>query len=184
MLREWAAPTFSTTTIHDKTVAAVLLMATLKDWENILQRLEKLKEYGIETIAWYHLPRPIISRFLAAFDGTNEAENFWQCIAHYTPGGSGGGEFYSGWVSAFSVFNKKGNHHSFNPNNNFVLDGTPYHRMYTADVAPGYGEVDVPLIQAETRDTFPSVMIAGMVGTRVGDSNDKGEKMSEGGKLI
>ncbi|KAJ7656562.1 hypothetical protein B0H17DRAFT_372883 [Mycena rosella] len=91
-LRAWATPDFTTTTINDTTVSAVLLMATLKnyfeykilasgcgiprvtlegersDWVKILNRLEKIKEYGLESIAWYHLLHPVIARFIAAFD--------------------------------------------------------------------------------------------------------------------
>ncbi|KAJ7618661.1 hypothetical protein FB45DRAFT_170149, partial [Roridomyces roridus] len=132
-LREWVLPDFTTTTANDTTVAAVLMMATLKqyfawafsttscgiprvtlegekaDWVNILQRLEKLKEYGIETTAWYHLLRPIISRFVAAFDDPTNQENanFWQQVAYLdTP--SSGAPYYSGWINAFNVFDKEG----------------------------------------------------------------------------
>jgi hypothetical protein len=133
-LREWVLPNFSTTTVNDTTVSAILMMATLKqyfpyncmtgcglprvtlegersDWVNILQRLEKLKEYGIETIAWYHLSRPVISRFVSAFDFPQSPENvdFWQKVAKHEPGGSGRPSFYSGWITAFCVFNEKGN---------------------------------------------------------------------------
>ncbi|KAJ7660166.1 hypothetical protein DFH06DRAFT_1472257 [Mycena polygramma] len=121
-LREWALPAFTTTTPNDTTVSAVLLMATLKeyftykivlrgcgiprvtlegersDWVNILGRLEKLKEYGIETTAWYHLLRPVIARFVAAFDDPASPANvdFWQRIAHHTVGISGN-DRYTGW---------------------------------------------------------------------------------------
>ncbi|KAJ7085868.1 hypothetical protein C8R44DRAFT_893734 [Mycena epipterygia] len=98
-LRQWVTPDFTTTTVNDVTVSAVLLMATLKaycsygfgcihcglprvtlegersDLMNILGRLEKLKEYSIETIAWYHLLHPVISRFVAAFDAPESPEN-------------------------------------------------------------------------------------------------------------
>ncbi|KAJ7119256.1 hypothetical protein C8R43DRAFT_1152464 [Mycena crocata] len=132
-LREWASPSFTTSTENDKTVAAVLLMATLRqyfsyefhalrcgiprvtlegergDWVDILGRLEKLKEYGVETIAWYHLLRPVIARFVAAFDAPASADNvdFWQRIAHFHPGMSGP-DFYSGWINAFCVFSPTG----------------------------------------------------------------------------
>ncbi|KAJ7443106.1 hypothetical protein FB451DRAFT_95138 [Mycena latifolia] len=132
-LRAWALPAFSTTTATDTTAAAVLLMATLKeyfsygfggiccgiprvtldgeqsDWEDILGRLEKLKEYGVETVAWYHLLRPVIARFVAAFDAPESPENvdFWGKVAHYQRGGSGP-SYYSGWINAFNVFSKKG----------------------------------------------------------------------------
>jgi hypothetical protein len=133
-LRAWVLPDFSTTTLKDRTVGAIVMMSTLKayfeyvyesrecgipsvtldgtkaDWENILGRLEKLKEYGLETIAWYHLLRPVISRFVKAFDAPDSAANvdFWQRVAHFEPGGSGGNNHYSGWISAFCVFNEEG----------------------------------------------------------------------------
>ncbi|KAJ6518579.1 hypothetical protein DFH09DRAFT_1427252 [Mycena vulgaris] len=132
-LREWVIPDFTTTTVNDTTVSAVLMMATLKeyfsygfagiacgvprvtlegeksDWINILGRLEKLKEYSIETIAWYHLLLPVITRFIAAFDTPSSEDNvdFWQKVVHYQRGGSGP-SYYSGWINAFNVFSQKG----------------------------------------------------------------------------
>ncbi|KAJ7135093.1 hypothetical protein C8R46DRAFT_1015066 [Mycena filopes] len=132
-LRAWVLPSFSTTTVKDTTVGAIIMMATLKayfeyvfesiecgiprvtlegtkeDWEDILGRLEKLKEYGVQTTAWYHLLVPVISRFVAAFDAPDSKPNveFWQQIAHFVPGGSGP-SYYSGWITAFCVFNEEG----------------------------------------------------------------------------
>ncbi|KAJ6582362.1 hypothetical protein B0H19DRAFT_526945 [Mycena capillaripes] len=132
-LRAWVLPDFSTTTVTDTTVSAIVMMATLKaffeyefcgiecgiprvtllgersDYENILGRLEKLKEYGLETIAWYHLLRPVIARFVAAFDAPESTANvdFWQKVAHYENMGSGP-MYYSGWITAFCVFDSKG----------------------------------------------------------------------------
>ncbi|KAJ7159351.1 hypothetical protein C8R43DRAFT_353401 [Mycena crocata] len=131
-LRDWALPAFSTTTETDTTVGAVLLMATLKhyfkpvyritgcgiprvtllgeraDWEDILGRSEKLKEYGLHAIAWYHLLQPVLSRFVAAFDAPESPENvrFWERVVDYK--GGSGLSYYSGWINAFNVFNKKG----------------------------------------------------------------------------
>ncbi|KAJ6470930.1 hypothetical protein C8R45DRAFT_1165564 [Mycena sanguinolenta] len=132
-LRAWVMPDFSTTSVKDTTVGAIVMMSTLKsyfeyvfedtlcgiprvtldgtkaDWEDILRRLEKLKEYGIETTAWYHLLVPVISRFVAAFDAPDAASNveFWQQVAHFMPSGSGA-SYYSGWITAFCVFNEEG----------------------------------------------------------------------------
>ncbi|KAF7344955.1 hypothetical protein MVEN_01658100 [Mycena venus] len=132
-LRSWALPAFSTTTPTDTAVGAMVLMATLKaffeyvycaiccgiprvtlageksDWEEIRARLEKLKEYGLETIAWYHLLVPVVSRFVAAFDDPNGPSNiaFWKNVAHFEPEGSGP-SYYSGWITAFCVFSDKG----------------------------------------------------------------------------
>jgi hypothetical protein len=131
-LHEWILPNFSTTTITDTTASAVIMMATLKtyfsyefyltcgiprvtlegeksDWMNILGRLEKLKEYGVEAIAWYHLLHPVISHFVAAFDAPASRENinFWQWVAHYHTQDSGP-SYYSGWIDAFAVFSPTG----------------------------------------------------------------------------
>jgi len=71
--------------------------------------LEKLKEYGLQTIAWYHLLRPVVARFVQAFDAPNAQENldFWQKVCHYEGGGSGP-RYISGWITAFCVFDVKG----------------------------------------------------------------------------
>ncbi|KAJ7758327.1 hypothetical protein B0H16DRAFT_1370536 [Mycena metata] len=134
-LRPWVLPDFSTTTMNDTTVSSILMMATLKsyfeyfcdpvtcgiprvtlegekrDWENILQRLEKLKEYGLETIAWYHLLVPVISRFVSAFndpDGKSNIE-FWQKVVNVDEGCNPPSDTtYSGWITAFCVFDDKG----------------------------------------------------------------------------
>ncbi|KAJ6479011.1 hypothetical protein C8R45DRAFT_933786 [Mycena sanguinolenta] len=219
-LRAWAAPSFTTTTTNDTTVCAVVLMATLKkyfqytivtwgcgiprvtlegersDWVEILARLEKLKEYGPETTAWYHLLRPVITRFVAAFDDPTTDDNidFWQRVAHYQPGGSGRGNHYTGWISAFTVFDSEGRWMgnrlnktaAFDPsltaeqfwakytdpsvNRDLVLDGTPYHRLPHGSIPPGYGEVDVLVIDNGT--PFECAMVAGSVGMQVFSSGD------------
>jgi hypothetical protein len=132
LLREWVLPAFTTTTVNDTTTSAVIMMATLKeffayefslitcgiprvtlegeksDWVDILGRLEKLKEYGIETIAWYHLLHPVILRFVNAFDDPVSPENvdFWTRVAHHH--GGSGMSYYSGWINAFNVFSTEG----------------------------------------------------------------------------
>jgi hypothetical protein len=90
-------------------IPRVTLEGEKEDWENILTRLEKLKEYGDETTAWYHLLVPVISRFVGAFDSPDAEENieFWQKVAHYQGGGSGP-TWIAGWINAFCVFDEKG----------------------------------------------------------------------------
>jgi hypothetical protein len=132
VLRAWIMPNFTTTTQNDTIVSAMVMMATLKtyfsykfhcmcglprvtlegekrDWQEILGRLEKLKEYGLQTIAWYHLLVPVISRFVKAFDDPDSEENidFWGRVLHYEGWGSGPC-WLGGWITAFSVFDDKG----------------------------------------------------------------------------
>ncbi|KAJ7181373.1 hypothetical protein C8R43DRAFT_870069, partial [Mycena crocata] len=221
-LRAWVMPKFTTTTVIDTTVSAVLMMATLKeyfsygfggiacgiprvtldgeksDWADILGRLEKLKEYGTETTAWYHLLRPVIARFVAAFDAPNSRENidFWQKVAHYHSGGSGP-SYYSGWINAFNVFSDKGvwlghkldlsamsdvapdelsaerfweTYATSHVRKDLIYDGTPYHRLNSSKVPPACAEVDVKL--DDNGEMFNCVMTAGMVGMHISSSED------------
>ncbi|KAJ7510714.1 hypothetical protein B0H11DRAFT_1032071 [Mycena galericulata] len=220
-LRAWVMPDFSTTTLKDQTVGAIVMMSTLKayfeyvfeqiecgiprvtidgtkaDWEDILRRLEKLKEYGLETIAWYHLLVPVISRFVSAFDAPDAAANvdFWQKVAHFEPGGSGPSH-YSGWINAFCVFNEEGkwiglplytdNIHSakapeslsakefwkaylkYPSPQKLVLDETPFHMVESKNIPAGYVEVPVKLAsQGDPEPPWPCIMVAGVVGTLV-----------------
>ncbi|KAF8183752.1 hypothetical protein K438DRAFT_1838539 [Mycena galopus ATCC 62051] len=221
-LREWAMPGFTTTTVNDTTVAAVLMMATLKayfaygmccstcgiprvtlegeksDWVNILGRLEKLKEYGIETIAWYHLLHPVISAFINAFDAPESEENvdFWQRVARYLYPNMSGGSPYSGWINAFTVFSKEGAWVGYPLDKTLVpqvppedltteqfwatysnldaqsLRQAPYHSIRHENIPPAYAEVDVKLV--DNGQKFDCLMLAGVTGTRVSSSGDLG----------
>ncbi|KAF7341246.1 hypothetical protein MVEN_01860200 [Mycena venus] len=221
-LREWVMPGFSTTTVNDTTVAAVLMMATLKeyfayavfrstcgiprvtlegdrsDWVNILERLRKLKEYGIETIAWYHLLHPIISAFINAFDAPESEDNvdFWQRVVRYPQRNMSGPSSYSGWINAFTVFSKKGAWLGYGLDKTIVpqvppedltaeqfwatyskldaqfLRRAPYHPMTHERMPPAYAEVDVTFI--DNGKKLDCLMLAGVVGTRVSSSGDLG----------
>jgi len=127
----WILPDFTTTSTQDTIVASIAMMATFKqyfsysmrlrcgiprvtlegekaDWEKILNRLEKLKEYGLQTVTWYHLLHPVITRFVRAFDSPDAPENldFWNEVAHYVSGS--GATWLYGWITAFCVFDEEG----------------------------------------------------------------------------
>ncbi|KAJ7626796.1 hypothetical protein FB45DRAFT_1029194 [Roridomyces roridus] len=200
-LRAWVLPSFTTTTQNDTTVAAVITMSTLKayftydfaitgcgiprvtlegekfDWVDLLQRIEKLKEYGIEAIAWYHLLRPVLSRFAAAFDDPSPLANagFWQRVATlHTPNGSGNRAYHEGWINAFNAFSESGKwlgtalklkakskiapeslsaktfwntYSAEQPHADLVFDDTPFHRIHKGDVPPAYAKVDITLTE-------------------------------------
>ncbi|KAL8706719.1 MAG: hypothetical protein Q9201_000244 [Fulgogasparrea decipioides] len=131
-LRRWMMPSFTTTTKNDTVVASVLLMGTTKeyfsytchcecglpsvtllgdkaDWELILTKIEKLKEYGREPTQFYDLLKPVLSRYVRSFDepDSEEVASFWRRIAHYMDQGSGT-TYYSGWITAFCFWDEKG----------------------------------------------------------------------------
>ncbi|PFH44614.1 hypothetical protein AMATHDRAFT_132293, partial [Amanita thiersii Skay4041] len=97
-LREWIMPKFMTTTETDTTIYAIIMMCAMKkyfhygfvltcgipqvtlegtkgDWESILLRIEKLKEYGDDASNWYKLLHPVVSRFVAAYDNPDSPDN-------------------------------------------------------------------------------------------------------------
>ncbi|KAJ7219811.1 hypothetical protein B0H12DRAFT_1241420 [Mycena haematopus] len=228
-LRVWVMPDFSTTSVKDTTVGAIVMMSTLKayfeyvfegiecgiprvtldgtkaDWESILRRLEKLKEYGIETTAWYHLLVPVISRFVAAFDASDSASNvdFWQKVAHFVPGGSGP-SYYSGWITAFctlihlqsqvpvspvppeSLSAKEFWTHygtlsssQYTRHSKLTLDDAPFHMVDSNNIPSSYVDVPVTVKNSPGATHEPCTMIAGVVGTLATVSVDE---KSENGK--
>ncbi|KAF9173741.1 hypothetical protein BGX20_002238 [Mortierella sp. AD010] len=222
-LREWILPNFTTTTNNDIIVSSVVMMATMKkylkysfttycglpritiegekrDWENILGRLERLKQYGLETIAWYHLLVPVISHFVKAFDDPHGSENldFWSKVCQ-REGFESGRHYLAGWSTAFCAFNEEGKwvgrpltdegsslsdmatlsaadffskHASgANKDEDLVLDGASYHRTNICMLPYGYAEVNVVIDDNGTE--IPSMMVAGHVGVRICSSKDK-----------
>lgn len=127
-VKKWVLPSFSTTTDTDLVTVGVVFMATMKkyfsyefhltcgvpsitlegtvqDWKNIYERLGKLKDYNLQE--WQGMLEPILREFINAKEGKTNLD-FWQRMVHYKPGGSGP-SYVSGWITAFSVFDKDGN---------------------------------------------------------------------------
>ncbi|KAI1166678.1 hypothetical protein F5B18DRAFT_659612 [Nemania serpens] len=136
-LRQWMIPDFSTTTSHDKAVAAfgmmgamqqyfeytmicgcglpsVTLLGTRQDWEMLASRINKLLKYGEECERWASLLQPIMRYMLRTFDepDSQEVKDFWLHIAfesgHESPS-QGGIRTLSGWITAFAYFEDDGN---------------------------------------------------------------------------
>lgn len=129
---DWILPSFTTTTNNDLTVSSVVMMATMKkyfsygfgllcgipqvtlegtieDWKLVLARIAELKQYGPLTTAWYNLLKPVISRFVSAFEAPDHPDNlaFWAKVASEDHEGSGM-DYLGGWVNAFCVFDTEG----------------------------------------------------------------------------
>ncbi|KAI9780639.1 MAG: hypothetical protein M1839_006580 [Geoglossum umbratile] len=133
-LRDWVIPSFSTTTDNDKSVAAIVMMGTLKkyfnlglhggcgfpsvtllgersDWEEILRKVKKLPKYGDPTAEWSRLLAPIIEHMIASFDQPNSqrVKDFWLRACHFAgQDGSAEIETLSGWITAFCFWWDKG----------------------------------------------------------------------------
>ncbi|KAF8152210.1 hypothetical protein B0H34DRAFT_677611 [Crassisporium funariophilum] len=204
-LKDWILPDFTTTTHNDTVISAVLMMATLKayfsytfeltcgipsvtlegekaDWENLLARLDKLDSFGAEPTAWAALLRPIVSRFVSAFNGAPDVD-FWNRVCHYHPQGSGP-TYLSGWITAFCVWTSAGEWqglslaHPQTPYvqlsgkmDTLVLDGIRYPVIKSGDVPAGFCEVDVKLV--DNGEVFDCMMVSGhLAGAVEGEGRD------------
>jgi len=86
-------------------IPSITLLGQKSDYESLVARLEKLATLGREAHAAARLLRPILTHFVSVFDAP-PAVDFWSKICHYQAGS--GGEYVGGWISAFSVWNKRG----------------------------------------------------------------------------
>ena len=200
---DWAMPSFSTTTPTDKAAGAVLLMSCMQeffeyvvvfgsglaqvtlagtkaDWEALLARVDYLNRFGPECQAWCSMLVPILSRFVRAWEDPQGEANleFWRRIAHRKDGMSSIG-MLSGWITAFCAFNDKGQFIVQESSEALTLDGVRYHSVNPQYIPKGYGDVPVKL-QSESGETT-ATMIAGVVGMRVGSSDD--QAVSKTGQL-
>jgi Domain of unknown function (DUF4419) len=192
-LRAWIMPSFTTTTLNDTVVASVVMMASMQkyfkytmytlcgipnvtlegckeDWQDILLRLDKLKEWGEETTRFAEFLRPVIRKFIQSFDEPTSSEtiDFWKHIVSYLSDGSGS-NYYSGWITAFCFWGKDGQllhatrpDYRFNDDENYRLDGVRYPRVDTQDVPPGW--ISVPVKVVELKQVYSTMMVAGSVG--------------------
>ncbi|KAL8923614.1 MAG: hypothetical protein Q9208_004561 [Pyrenodesmia sp. 3 TL-2023] len=175
----------------ESTRPSVTLLGNKEDWELILTRLEKLKEYGEEPTQFCNLLQPVVSRFVGSFDNptADETTGFWQRIAHYSSGGSGP-SYYSGWITAFCFWDKDGksmyrphhspdrvadDHETWYKSRALKLDGMVYHWIESDDVPPGYSSVPVKV--DDNGDEFQATMIAGSVATRYSSSQGDGDNL-------
>lgn len=207
-IRSWMMPAFSTTTDDDIVIACILLMgATQKyftfkcrtscglpsvtllgdraDWELILTRIEKLKEYGEEPTQFYNLLKPVMLRFVKSFNNpsSDEIVGFWNSIAQHDKGS--GRDHYSGWITAFCFWNPQGQL-LYRPTTSgswgcgrlpvLKLDDAVYHIVHSADVPPGY--TSVPVKMDDGGDNFEATMVAGSVGMGYSHSRGGGSSLN------
>lgn len=216
-LRAWIIPAFTTTSRKDEVVASILMMGALQkyfsyycsylcgipsvtllgeeaDWEEISLRLEKLQTFGEEPARWYHLLKPVLSRFVKTFSTPQapEISDFWGKMVN-RQSGSGVDEI-SGWLSAFCFWKEDGQlmyqpaplHvqtldyrdgvfvRNLRPTDKFCLDGQVYGEFDLKDMPRGYATV--PVHCDDNGYEFDAVMLAGFIGIKCSSSGQKTAK--------
>ncbi|KAH8728132.1 hypothetical protein GQ44DRAFT_702671 [Phaeosphaeriaceae sp. PMI808] len=207
---DWLLPIFTTTTDNDLAVTSMVMMATMKeyfkyvmvcgcgfpsvtllgeasDWQMILERLEKLAEYGDEPAAWSRLLTIVIKRFIATFylPESPELKQFWMQAIHAVGAlGSGTSSPYNGWLTAFMYWDSHGNqiksYHKVDMNGvpPLELDGEvfpliPYQRE---GIPSGVVEVPVTVKALDLGLQLETTIVAGSMGVFVteGQQEDSG----------
>lgn len=209
-LQSWILPDFSTTTVSDHVVAATLMMGgfqkyfsyrmTLRcgipsvtllgekeDWEQLLHKLDRVPQLGIEPIKFATLVRPVLEGFIASFKDPTSSEvvSFWSKCTHET--GGSGPHYLSGWITAFCFWNEEGQslyhghptdrtswRESADYQMGCELDGTLFHRVDTNDIPCGM--VSVPVKLNDNTNIYNVNIMAGMVGGKATSSG----QMSDG----
>ena len=162
---------------------SVTLEGEKSDWERLLARIDKLDSFGEEPKAWAAMLRPILTRFVRAFDGEPDID-FWSRVCHYHPQGSGP-TYLSGWITAFCVWSSQGKWQGpslSGPSrtitllggetvSGLVLDQVSYPVIDRGDVPIGFCEVDVKL--DDNGVMLPCMMVSGHVAYSVeGEKKD------------
>uniref|UniRef100_A0A8H7KBZ4 Uncharacterized protein n=1 Tax=Bionectria ochroleuca TaxID=29856 RepID=A0A8H7KBZ4_BIOOC len=114
-LSDWLLPKFSTTMANDRTVSALVLMATMKsyfeyvvmfgcgfpsvtlegekeDWEQLAARIQRFSRYGSEPAEWCIYLSKVAEKMIASFDRPDDQDikDFWMRACH-SAGASGSG---------------------------------------------------------------------------------------------
>lgn len=208
--RDWIMPTFSTTTVDDRSTAAVLMMGSLQayfaytsmcmcgipsvtllgtreDYVDIRARLDKLHELGEQAADFATLLRPVLDGFVASFEDEMSAQtkDFWGRMVHYE-GGSGMSRL-TGWIAAFCFWRNDGvpmykrEHAEHYAKRGLTLDNVSYHGVETSDIPCGFASV--PVLVNDNGVLHRTKMVAGSLGMRVGGSGEKDGEDKEEKKL-
>ncbi|KAF1943610.1 hypothetical protein EJ02DRAFT_432988 [Clathrospora elynae] len=195
---DWILLAFSTTTVCDRTTAAVLMMGSMQayfsfmmtctcglpsvtllgereDYEDILQRLDKLPELGTECAQFADLLRPVLRNFVSSFE------------PQPSPSTRSGPDFLSGWLTAFCFWNNDGKCLYRQKNVDHLraweraceLDGIAYHQVATEEIPNGFASVPVKVNDNGT--TYHTKMIAGAIGIQATSSGGLGAEGDEPG---
>ena len=131
-LKDWVIPAFTTTTRSDHVAASVIMMGMLQkyfdftvsivcglpsvtllgersDYEEILNRIAKLSQYGNEPTEFARLLSPILRHLILSFDDSKtETVNFFWRRIFTIDDKTCGVDLFTGWIAAFAFWDEHG----------------------------------------------------------------------------
>lgn len=152
-------------------IPSVTLAGQQSDYRQIMKRLDRFAEFGEEMYVWGEMLRPIIRRFISAFDGQPDID-FWNSICHRTPEICGQ-DHYTGWITAFCPFDEKGQWQLYVPSvpahiGHLYIDDIQYQALRADKVPWGFCQVDFDILNNDT--CKEATFVAGLMGMRVTDT--------------
>ncbi|VUC34875.1 unnamed protein product [Clonostachys rosea] len=210
-LYDWIMPGFTTSDQNDELTATVLMMGMMqhyfeysgsiicglpkvtllgerKDWVQLLEKLDYLKEFGEEPEEYAQELRPILSRFVKTWDEpkSDETKDFWGKIVRaeaQTLCGRRGGYDVSGWIIGFLKWRPTGDLRVYRPpkpplsednpnldargsgdkNEVVVLDGVAYVKEELGTIPVGYAKVPMKMLDYPNGATTMAYLLAGNV---------------------
>ena len=211
-LSEWISPGFTTSTEADETTATVLMMGVAKayfeyesedvcgmpsvtllgtreDWNRLLNKLDRLAEFGAEPADFASRLRPILSRIAHSFDNprARETRDFWDQmvqakVMHSTQCGVPPLSYtISGWVLAFCYWYGTGKKcyrfanglDRLEQPGALQYDGISYGEAALDDVPVGYAKTPYRIIDF-SGETHEAWILGGNIGKSIVDGAPAG----------
>jgi hypothetical protein len=193
-LLDWITPTFTTTTESDVMTANVLMMGLMQrfftytggivcglpsvtllgteaDWQKLLDKIDRLPDFGAEPAAYAIKLRPILRRFVRSFQepDSTRTRNFWNRIVTAEPFNLCGAPpyFVSGWITGFQYWTQIGGNHSRADGGDVVLDGVRYASVGITKIPASYATVPFTMLDYGGLERFPAMLLAGTIGKKV-----------------
>ncbi|KAL7941503.1 hypothetical protein V8C42DRAFT_177344 [Trichoderma barbatum] len=223
-LLDWIMPNFTTSDDNDGLTATVLMMGLMQhyfefsggiicglpevtllgdrdDWVKLLEKLERLKEWGEEPADYAERLRPILKRFVDTWDepDSEETKDFWKNIVRsqrLISCGAGPADYrISGWITGFLHWTVEGKlriprevEKEFQPSDSdIVLDGVPYFSTTLDDVPVGYAKVPLKMLDyPRPGANSMAYLLAGNIGVKrlaVASSDSPGYEAKEDWKV-
>jgi hypothetical protein len=193
-LHDWIMPNFTTTTESDLMTANILMMGLTKayfkfeggiicglpsvtllgdkaDWQSLLNKLDRLSEFGSEPTAYKARLKPILSRFVSSFDNpdSEEIRTFWNQIVNARSTAICGAPPYymSGWITGFLFWDDKGNKLRPDRVGDLVIDGQQFPELDIYRLPIGYARA--PFIMRDFNNTarYEAYVLAGTLGEKI-----------------
>ncbi len=193
-LRDFIVPDFTTTTADDVMTSTILMMGLMKsyfsyeggiicglpsvtllgekaDWEKLLQRLDRLTDFGDEPEVYRTRLVPILKRFVQSFDApdSDEIRKFWSQIVFAAYEGICGAAplNLSGWLTGFLHWDSQGKVWDGGATGRGVglsIDGVNYTWHDIRKLPVGYAKAPFTMHDFGGMERFPAYVAAGTLG--------------------